>query len=139
MDENGIPETAKRRYDLIKDLMYEALELGLTHDDLLADPVVLSLASSGDKVRITFDTIELLNSFHIPTTMGLSNISFGLPDRRIVNVAFMALAIGAGMDAVSCDPTESALVGVALAAEALEGRDEFCMNYISAARSGLLA
>ncbi len=130
MDENGIPETAKRRFDLIKGLINEALDLGLTNDDLLADPVVLSLASSGDKIHITFDTIELLNSFHIPTTMGLSNISFGLPRRRLINSSFLCMSRQRGLDSALLNPLDYNLMNVICAGNALLQPDPGIKMYL---------
>jgi 5-methyltetrahydrofolate--homocysteine methyltransferase len=131
MDEDGIPETAKLRYDLIKDLIRQALDLGLTRDDLLADPVVLSLASSGDKIRITLDTIELLNSFHIPTTMGLSNISFGLPRRRLINSSFLCMSRQRGLDSAILNPLDRSLMNVICAGDALTQRDTGLKQYLA--------
>ena len=130
MDDDGIPETAKRRYDLIKDLIDQALDLGLTRADILADPVVLSLASSEDKVRITLETIELLNSFHIPTTMGLSNISFGLPRRRLINSSFLCMSRQRGLDSAILNPLDRNLMNVICAGDALTQRDIGLKQYL---------
>ncbi len=131
MDEDGIPETAKLRFDLIQDLIRQALDLGLTRDDLLVDPVVLSLASSEDKIRITLDTIELLNSFHIPTTMGLSNISFGLPRRRLINSSFLCMARQRGLDSAILNPLDRSLMNVICAGDALTQRDTGLKQYLA--------
>ena len=70
------------------------------------------------------------------TVLGVSNISFGLPNRKSVNQAFMALALAAGMDSAIADPTSRDLAGIAYATEALLGRDECCLDYIKAFRQG---
>ncbi len=70
----------------------------------------------------------------VHTTCGLSNVGFGLPNRRLVNRTFLAQLIAAGLDSAIMDPTEKGLMETVRAAEALAGRDEFCMNYIRAVR-----
>jgi cobalamin-dependent methionine synthase I len=140
MDDHGMPETVERRVEIAQTIAARAVDHGIEAARLYYDPLIRPLSSSPEQVE------PVLKSFGaIPeavegasTICGLSNISFGLPKRRLINTAFMVLAIEAGLDAVICDPTESGLVGVALAAEALKGRDDFCLKYIAAERSGLL-
>ena len=72
----------------------------------------------------------------IHTICGLSNVSFGLPVRNVLNSTFLALMIQAGLDSAIIDPTEPRMIAAVAAAEALLGRDDFCMNYIMAQRSG---
>ena len=67
---------------------------------------------------------------------GLSNVSFGLPKRKIINRAFLVLAMASGLDAAILDPLDKPLMALLKGAEALLGRDDYCMNYIAAARSG---
>jgi len=72
----------------------------------------------------------------VHTICGLSNISFGLPKRRLLNRAFVILAISAGMDSFILDPLDKELMSLLIAAEAILGKDEYCMNYIKAFREG---
>ena len=72
------------------------------------------------------------------TVCGLSNVGFGLPRRRLLNRTFLTLMIGAGLDAVILDPTETGMLATLFSAEAIVGRDEFCMRYITAEREGKL-
>jgi 5-methyltetrahydrofolate--homocysteine methyltransferase len=74
----------------------------------------------------------------IHTTAGLSNVSFGLPVRRLLNQTWLALLMSRGLDAVIADPTDRQLMATLRAADALLGRDEYCMEYIKAFRAGLL-
>ena len=74
----------------------------------------------------------------IHITSGLSNISFGLPARKLINQAFMVLAMNAGMDSAIVDPTNRDMLGMIYATEALLEEDEFCMEYITAYREGLI-
>ena len=71
-------------------------------------------------------------------TCGLSNVSYGLPRRRLVNQVFLAMAIARGLDSAIIDPLDAHLMAHVFAAEALSGKDQFCMNYIAAERAGKL-
>jgi 5-methyltetrahydrofolate--homocysteine methyltransferase len=130
MDEDGIPKSARKRSALIQDLYACALEYGLNRDDLLVDPVVLALASKPNGADVTLDTIELIDSLHIPTTIGLSNISFGLPRRRLINSSFLCMARQRGLDSAICDPLDSNLMSIICAVDALTLRDLGLKRYI---------
>ncbi len=132
MDEDGIPESARKRLNLIQELYACALEYGLSRDDLLADPVVLALASNPSGVLVTLDAIELIDSLHIPTTLGLSNISFGLPRRRLINSSFLNMARLRGLTSAICDPLDTYLMSAIRAGDALTLRDIGLKRYIEA-------
>ena len=95
-----------------------------------------------DGVRARTSLVEVQGPMEIypgiHTTGGLSNISFGLPYRGVLNRVFITLLVRAGLDAAIIDPTERDMMATVLAAEAMCGKDEFCMNYIMAERSGVL-
>jgi 5-methyltetrahydrofolate--homocysteine methyltransferase len=74
----------------------------------------------------------------VHTMCGLSNISFGLPERKFINQAFMIMAIGRGLDGAIVNPLDSKMMGAIVTAEMLIGRDNFCMNYLKAYRAGKL-
>jgi 5-methyltetrahydrofolate--homocysteine methyltransferase len=131
MDEDGIPDTARKRLQLIRDLVERALENGLRREDLVADPVVLALATDQAAVYITLDTIELLDSFHIPTIMGLSNISYGLPRRRLINSSFLCMARQRGLDSAILNPLDDSLMSVICAGDALTQRDQGLKRYLA--------
>jgi 5-methyltetrahydrofolate--homocysteine methyltransferase len=107
---------------------------------LYLDPCVQPLSTSADQAGAVVQTVQrAMQEFPgIHTTAGLSNISFGLPYRGILNRTFLTMLVKAGLDSAILDPTERDMMATVYAAEALSGRDEFCMNYISAARRGLL-
>ncbi len=130
MDEDGIPERARKRLSLIRDLCDCALEYGLSRDDLLADPVALALASQPGGAHVTLEAIELIDSLHIPTTIGLSNISFGLPQRRWLHSSFLSMARQRGLDSAICNPLDSHLMSMIYAGDALTRRDHGLKRYI---------
>ncbi|MDR3149408.1 MAG: hypothetical protein LBT88_05265, partial [Oscillospiraceae bacterium] len=110
--------------------------------------LVEMLATSYDKddedevgIAVVIDVMQYIRSKYpsIHITGAISNISFNLPARKLVNMAFATLAINAGLDSAVFDPLDKALLGVIYAAEACVGKDDFCMEYISAHREGIIA
>jgi 5-methyltetrahydrofolate--homocysteine methyltransferase len=101
----------------------------------------MTLATNTEGARITLDTIRAMRSefpeAHL--TMGLSNISFGLPARSHVNRAFLTLALAAGLDCAILDPLDREMTAARLAAEVVLGKDRHCLNYTRAYRAGLFA
>ena len=97
------------------------------------------LCTSEDGINMIVEVIREIKRQYptIHVTGAISNISFNLPERRLVNQAFAVLAIDAGMDSLILDPLNKDLMGMIYATEALLGRDEYCMEYIGAYRRGL--
>jgi len=139
MDDSGMPETYEGRIEICRSLFDRLTAAGLKPDNLYFDPLVKPVCTNPAEVDAVLRTFShIAQEFQGAHTMcGLSNISFGIPERRRVNCAFMAIAVYAGMDAAIIDPTEPGIVGAAKAAEALAGKDSFCMEYLAAVRGGL--
>jgi len=140
-DDSGIPKTAAKRIEVFDKVMAKAAEYGIDENRIHIDPLVEMLCTTDDGAGISI-LIEVMN--HIKTTHpkvhisgAVSNISFNLPVRRLVNQAFAVLAINAGMDSAVLDPLNKDLQGVIFAAEAMIGLDDFCAQYVSAYREGL--
>ncbi|MGI6577090.1 MAG: methyltetrahydrofolate cobalamin methyltransferase [Eubacteriales bacterium] len=137
-DNYGIPSTVDKRLQIAKQLMSRADEYGIEHSRIYIDPLVIALATDGESMAkfeaCTRQIKEWYPDVHI--TSGLSNISFGLPARKIINMAFMALAMNAGMDSAIVDPLNRDMLGIILATDALTENDEYCLNYIKAFRQG---
>ena len=140
LDEGGIPKTAEDRLAVIHRMVNLTREKGLSDDKLYIDPLVMSIATDMQAANTTLEVIGRIRTdfpeAHI--TMGLSNVSFGLPRRSLINRTFLTLAMAAGMDSAIADPTEPSIRETLLAAELVLGRDRFCRNYTGAARAGLL-
>ena len=138
-DENGIPSDAEGRIDVFKRLLVKMDEYGIKPDQVFIDPLVETLGTNEESL-LTFAEVcreakKLCPKIHI--TSGLSNISFGLPVRKMINMAFMVLAMNAGMDSAIVDPLNRDMMGIIYATDALLGEDEFCMEYLEAYREGL--
>ena len=140
-DDTGIPKTAAKRIEVFDATMAKAKEYGIAEKRFHIDPLIEMLCTTDDGEGISM-VLEVMN--HIKTTHpsvhisgAISNISFNLPARKIVNQAFAVLAINAGMDSSVMDPLSQDLRGVIYAAEAMIGLDDFCAEYTSAYREGI--
>ncbi len=140
MDETGIPETAAQRLDVARKVFAATRQAGVPDEKVYVDPLVMTIATNTEAGAIILDTIRLIRQefpqAHIST--GLSNVSYGLPVRSLINRTFLVLALAAGMDAAIIDPNDKELRAALLAAELLLGQDRYCLNYTRAYRAGLL-
>ncbi|NLM46222.1 MAG: methyltetrahydrofolate cobalamin methyltransferase [Firmicutes bacterium] len=138
-DDSGIPRTAEKRLQVFDDLMKKAKEYNIDPSRLHIDPLVEMLCTSEDGINMIVSVMKEIKAQYptIHVTGAISNISFNLPARRLVNQAFAVLAINAGMDSLILDPLNKDLMGMIYATQALLGNDEFCMEYIGAYRAGL--
>lgn len=133
MDERGIPEKADRRFDIAKRIVDRALSYGIPIEDIFIDCITLTASSNQESVMETIRAIELVKqNLGVKTILGISNVSFGLPERKKLNAAFLAMAIGAGLDAVIINPAIEEYKHIIKAAEVLSGRDEGAERYILA-------
>jgi cobalamin-dependent methionine synthase I len=140
MDDSGIPSTAAQALEVGAKLVEALLADGVPLGDVYFDPLVRSLATSptaaGDCVAVLQGLGARFPGLHFVS--GLSNISFGLPERRHLNRAFVVLSVASGLDAVIMDPTDETMRALIYATEALSNKDRFCMNYIRAYQQGKL-
>ena len=140
LDDEGIPKTPEKRLTIIRHLVDLAKNGGLSADMLYIDPLVTTIATDRRSGPTALETIRRIRAefpqAHI--ICGLSNISFGLPTRSIINQAFAALAIGAGMDSAIIDPCEKGLRNSIFSAELVAGQDPDCLRFNSAYRIGMI-
>ena len=142
-DDTGIPKSAEKRIEVFDKIMIKATEYGIEDDRIHIDPAVEMLCTTddGEGAFMIFDVMKYIKKSRpkVHISGAISNISFNLPVRRLVNQAFAVLAINAGMDSAVLDPLNKDLRGVILAAEAMLGFDDFCAEYVSAYREGIFA
>ncbi len=129
MDDNGIPQTAEERVAIAEKIINRAAQLGIGIEDIIIDPLVLTVGSDSKAGLVTLHSIELIRkTFGVNINLGASNVSFGLPDRPILNQAFLALAIQAG---ATCSITDAMKLGSTVrAADLLLGKDDFSARFI---------
>jgi 5-methyltetrahydrofolate--homocysteine methyltransferase len=135
MDDEGIPETPETRFKVAEKILERAAKLGISTENVIIDPLALTMGSDHRAGRIALETIEkVVAEFGVNITMGASNISFGLPDRKHINATFITMAIYAGMTCPITNPLETEVSTAILAADLSMGRDEYGMRWIKAYR-----
>jgi 5-methyltetrahydrofolate--homocysteine methyltransferase len=129
MDDNGIPKTPEERLAVAEKIIERAARMGIPVEDIIIDPLVLTVGSDSKAALITLQTVELLRKeFGVNINLGASNVSFGLPDRPTVNQTFLTLAIHLG---ATCSITDPAKLGATVkAADMLLGRDDNSIHYL---------
>ncbi len=141
MDDEGMPETTERKFEVAGKLRERLLSDGVPEEDVYLDPLVQPVGSNQAAGMAVVNAIrEIRRAFpdtHI--SAGVSNVSHGMPKRKLLNRAFMVMCIAAGLDTAIVDPNDADIMQMIFASEALAGRDEFCANYIAAFRAGKIA
>ena len=133
LDENGIPEDAEGRMAIARRILERAKDFGLGPNDFIFDPLTLTVSAGGDNGKITLECVRRLkDELGVCTSLGVSNVSFGLPNRGLLNSAFLTLAMGAGLSAAIVNPHAPGMLEAYRSARALLGMDENCAGYISA-------
>ncbi len=140
MDDEGMPASCEDRWRALERIFARTDAAGIGRDRLYVDPLVRPAATNPEQAAQCLAMIREVaeKGGGAQTTLGLSNISFGLPERHHLNRTFLAMAVGAGLTGAILDPLEPDLVATAMAADCLTGRDEYCMAYITAQREGRL-
>jgi 5-methyltetrahydrofolate--homocysteine methyltransferase len=140
MGESGIPGSVDERLAASETIMTHLTRLGVKEDHVLFDPLVLPISVDTTQAMVTLKTIESIKS-RFPaakTVMGLSNISYGLPQRGMVNRAFLLMAAAAGLDAAILNPLDAKIMSLVKVADMLTGKDLSCRGFIRAHRQGIL-
>ena len=138
----GVPAAAAaEKVELASRLVEQLIEGGMTLDDIYVDPLLFPVGTDSNSALASVTAMrEIMARFPgVHTICGLTNVSHGLPQRKLVNRTFLAGAIANGMDAAIIDPTDPLLMATLLGAEAVFGRDEYCVNFIEAFQAGKLS
>lgn len=140
MDDKGIPAETEGRLAIVHRLIGETRGAGIPDEQVYVDPLVMTIGASGNAARVALATVRAVKAEYpkVHFTSGLSNVSFGLPVRTLINRAFLTLMLEAGLDSAILDPLDKELRKALLAAEATLGIDRHCLNYTRAFRAGLL-
>lgn len=131
LDENGIPNTAQERLAIAEHIVEKAKTYGIPKEDIIIDCLVLTASAQQKEVKETIDAVRLVKEkLGVPTTLGVSNISFGLPSRGILNRTFLATALGAGLDTPILNPLEEDMMSTVAAFNLLWNYDKDSKAYI---------
>ena len=132
LDEKGIPTTAEGRFEIAERIVKEAEKYGIDKKDIIVDPLCLTVSSDVSAPKVTLDSIKLIKErLGLKVSLGISNVSFGLPNRDFITSTFFALALREGLDAVIMNPYSSEMMKIYYAYNALLGLDESCSEYIA--------
>ncbi len=136
IDDDGIPSTAARRVEVAEKIVETAESLGIPRENVVIDCLVLAVSANPDASLVTLEALRTISGqMSVSTAMGVSNISFGMPERMVVNSAFLSMAIEAGLSAAIVNPANDSLLYTILSSNLLMGRDEFAANFLSHYRS----
>lgn len=131
LDKSGIPDTAEERFGIAEKIIAEAAKYGIAKKDIIVDPLALTVSSNQESAKITLKTVKLLKNAGIKTSLGVSNISFGLPSRQIINSVFFGMALENGLDCAIMNPFSDDMMRTYYAFRALSGYDASCTDYIA--------
>ncbi len=135
MDENGIPQTAKERYEIALNILQYAKKFGITKQDIVFDPLCMAISADNGGAITTLETLKLLNGGGFKTCLGVSNVSFGLPLRNKINATFFSLAMSKGLNLAIINPFSSEMLDAFYAFNAISKNDVNLQNYIGYATS----
>jgi 5-methyltetrahydrofolate--homocysteine methyltransferase len=140
MDEQGIPDNSKTRVEIADRLIERLTAVGVPLKEIFIDPLVVPIGTNDKNGVVTLETIRIVRNTYpgVHIVAGLSNISFGLPERKLLNQVFVALTMGCGLDTAIIDSTDKRLMTIIKAALTLLGKDNYCTGYIQAFREGKL-
>lgn len=130
LDEDGIPATAKGRLEIARKIYDTAAEYGIKPKDIVIDALTMTMSTDSDSANVTLETVRRLKENGGRTVLGVSNISFGLPQRELINSAFFTMAMQAGLSAGIINPNSAAMHQAYDTFCVLGGFDSQCMSYI---------
>lgn len=130
LDEKGIPETAEERLAIAEKIYNEALKYGIKKKDIIIDPLTLTVSTGKENAAVTLEAVRGIKKNGGKTVLGVSNISFGLPERQNINSVFYTLALEAGLDAAIINPKSEDMMKAYYSFCALRGFDENFLDYI---------
>ncbi|MBR3948629.1 MAG: homocysteine S-methyltransferase family protein [Clostridia bacterium] len=131
IDETGIPETAKGRMEIARKILLECEKYGIDKKDVIVDPLAMAVSANDNSAKITLDSVKLIKEkLGVKTSLGVSNVSFGLPSRETLNAYFLSLAFMNGLDCAIMNPFSDTMMGSYRTYMALMGKDKSCTEYI---------
>jgi len=131
LSDAGLPQNQNEKIQMIKALLEKAYALGLKKEDIIVDGLVTTVGANPKAAMETLETIQYCKEHQLATICGLSNISFGLPERSFINTAFLTMAIQAGLTMAIANPSQDLLVNCAMASDLLLNKEEAAITYIN--------
>ena len=131
LDEDGIPESSKKRIEIAQKIYAEAEKYGISKKDIIIDPLAMAVSSDSKAAIATLETVKEIHKMGGLTSLGISNVSFGLPNREFVTSSFFTMAMTNGLSAAIMNPLQAEMIKAYKCFCLLNGKDENCTNYIS--------
>lgn len=131
LDEDGIPETSQKRMEIAQKIYAEAEKYGISKKDIIIDPLAMAVSSDSKAAIATLETVKEIHKMGGLTSLGISNVSFGLPNREFVTSSFFTMAMINGLSAAIMNPLQTEMIKAYKCFCLLNGKDENCTNYIS--------
>ena len=131
LDEDGIPEDSARRVEIARKIYAEAAKYGIKKSDIIIDPLAMAVSSDSRAGIATMETVRAIHEMGGLSSLGISNVSFGLPLREFVTASFFTLCMGAGLSAAIMNPLQGEMIKAWRCYNLLSGRDENCTDYIN--------
>ena len=131
LDEDGIPESSKKRIEIAQKIYAEAEKYGISKKDIIIDPLAMAVSSDSKAAIATLETVKEIHKMGGLTSLGISNVSFGLPNREFVTSSFFTMAMTNGLSAAIMNPLQTEMIKAYKCFCLLNGKDENCTNYIS--------
>jgi len=129
--EKGVPKTAESRVALLREIIDYALKAGMKRKDLICDCLTLTVSAEQKRADETLKALQIVrNELHLPTVLGVSNISFGLPERSLINSTFLSMAMASGLDAAIMNPGDARMMETVQAASVLTVRDRDSKEFV---------
>jgi len=140
MDDRGMPETTQERVEIADTIIKNLTREGVALNDIYIDPMIRPVGTGSHYGIVALDTMRTVKNEYpdVHIACGLSNISFGIPARKVMNQAFLVAAMTSGMDGAILDPLDKKLMTFLYATRALLGQDDYCMDFITKFREGEL-
>ncbi len=132
LDENGIPETAEGRFAIAEKIVHTAERYGISRKDLIVDVLAMTISAGQESAAVALQALSMVRErLGVHTSLGVSNISFGLPQRELINATFLTMALQSGMSAAILNPNSQAMMNAYHSFCALSGADPRCTAYIA--------
>lgn len=134
--ESGIPVTVEERFAAAQTIVQQCSDHGIPPEDILLDPLTLTVGADDRAARVCLETLRrVVTELGLNTTNGASNVAFGLPDRKAINLTYLPMLIAAGLTSAITNPLEPEIIAASKAADMLMGRDRSCLGWIRYQRS----
>ncbi|WP_195940751.1 homocysteine S-methyltransferase family protein [Romboutsia sp. 1001713B170131_170501_G6] len=132
LDENGIPKTAKGRFNIAKKIVDKATSYGINKEDIFIDCLSLTVSAQQSEAMATIECIKMIKEeLGVKTILGVSNVSFGVPNRKALNSTYLTMALANGLDLPIINPNEYSMMEVINSFKVIKNIDKNCINYIS--------